>query len=74
MPWRDHRGAGLVFVSFSGSMDPFEAQCRKMMGEEDGVVDALFSFTHPVTGGAWWCPPVAGDRLDLQACLRSRPA
>ena len=69
MPWRDHRGAGLVFVSFSATMDPFEAQCRRMVGQDDGVVDALFSFTRPVTGGAWWCPPVAEGRLDMRACL-----
>jgi putative iron-dependent peroxidase len=70
MPWRDHRGAGLVFVSFTADMAPFEAQCRKMMGLDDGVVDALFQFTRPVTGGAWWCPPVAQGRLDLSACAR----
>jgi len=68
MPWRDHRGAGLVFMSFSATLDPFEAQCRRMMGEDDGIVDALFSFTRPVTGGAWWCPPVHVGRLDLRAC------
>ncbi|TNF27031.1 MAG: Dyp-type peroxidase [Deltaproteobacteria bacterium] len=68
MPWRDQRGQGLVFVSFSATMDPFEAQCRRMVGEDDGIVDALFSFTRPVTGGAWWCPPVADGRLDLRAC------
>ena len=69
MPWRDHRGAGLVFVSFSATMDPLEAQCRRMMGD-DGTVDALFRFTRPVTGGAWWCPPVLDGRLDLRVCLK----
>ena len=67
MPWRDQRGEGLVFVSFSATLGPFEAVLRRMVGLEDGVVDALFSFTRPVTGGAWWCPPLRGDRLDLRA-------
>jgi len=71
MPWRDHRGEGLVFVSFSATLDPFEALARRMVGHDDGIVDALFSFTRPVTGGAWWCPPLRGDRLDLRACLPS---
>ena len=69
MPWRDARGAGLVFVSFSATMDPFEAQLRRMVGLDDGVVDALYSFTRPVTGGAWWCPPTVEGRLDVRACL-----
>ena len=69
MPWRDHRGAGLVFVSFAATLDPFEAQLRRMMGLDDGLVDGLFSFTRPVSGGAWWCPPLADGRLDLRACL-----
>lgn len=70
MPWRDHRGAGLVFVSFSATLDPFEAQLRRMLGLDDGIVDALFSFTRPVTGGAWWCPPLHDGRLDLRVCTR----
>jgi putative iron-dependent peroxidase len=36
-----------------------------MLGLEDGTVDALFSFSRPVTGGYYWCPPVAGERVDL---------
>lgn len=71
MPWRDSRGAGLVFVSFSATLDPFLALLRRMTGQEDGEVDALFSFTRPVTGGSWWCPPMKDDRLDLSACLKS---
>lgn len=67
MPWRDHRGAGLVFVSFAATLDPFLAQLHRMMGLDDGVVDALFSFTRPVTGGTWWCPPIRDGRLDDRA-------
>jgi len=59
--------AGLVFVAFGASFDPFEALLRRMTGQEDGIVDALFSFTRPVTGAYFWCPPVAGERIDLSA-------
>ena len=45
--------------------DPFEALLRRMVGAEDGVSDALFRFTSPVSGSYFWCPPVANDRLDL---------
>ena len=36
-----------------------------MIGAEDGVVDALFSFTRPVSGAYFWCPPLKGGRLNL---------
>jgi len=67
MPWADGSQAGLMFVAFGKSFDAYEAQLRKMLGlEDDGVVDALFGFTRPVTGSFYWCPPVVeGGRLDL---------
>jgi len=67
MPWSDAHGEGLVFVAFGRSLDAYEAQLRRMVGEEDGVTDALFRFTRPVTGSYFWCPPVSGGRLDLSA-------
>jgi putative iron-dependent peroxidase len=67
MPWADDRQAGLVFVAFGHSFDAFEAQMRRMIGEDDGIVDALFRFTRPVTGGYFWCPPVRDGQLDLSA-------
>jgi putative iron-dependent peroxidase len=73
MPWGDHRGVGLVFVSHTATLDPFEAQLRRMLGLDDGIMDALFSFTRPVSGGTWWCPPLDGDRLDLRATVGSQP-
>ena len=36
-------------------------------GQEDGVTDGLFRFTRPLTGSYFWCPPVAGGKLDLGA-------
>ena len=68
MPWRDERGAGLLFLAFGSTLDAFEAQLRRMSGAEDGVVDALFRFTRPVTGATFWCPPLREDGgLDLSA-------
>jgi putative iron-dependent peroxidase len=68
MPWADGARAGLVFVAFGHSFDAFEAQMRRMAGEEDGITDALFGFTHPLTGAYFWCPPVGpAGKLDLRA-------
>lgn len=66
MPWADSDGSlGLVFVAFGKSLDAFEAQMKRMAGLEDGLVDALFGFSRPLTGSYFWCPPMKGDALDL---------
>ena len=68
MPWADGARSGLVFVAFGRSFDAFEAQMRRMAGEEDGITDALFGFTRPLTGAYFWCPPVGPTgKLDLRA-------
>jgi putative iron-dependent peroxidase len=67
MPWADAGGEGLVFVAFGKSFGAFEAQLHRMTGGEDGVIDGLFRFTRPVSGGYYWCPPVADGKLDLSA-------
>jgi len=67
MPWADATQAGLMFVAFGQSLDAFDAQLKRMAGAEDGIVDALFAFTRPVTGAYYWCPPVKGKKLDLRA-------
>ena len=67
MPWSDSERSGLVFVAFGHSFDAFEALLHRMVGKDDGIIDALFSFTHPVTGCYFWCPPVSGDDIDLSA-------
>jgi porphyrinogen peroxidase len=65
MPWaRDDHG-GLMFVSFGHSFASFEAQLKRMSGAEDGVIDGLFSFSRPVGGGYYWCPPVRRGLLAL---------
>lgn len=67
MPWADPDGEGLVFVSFGRTLDAFEAQLTRMVGLEDGIVDGLFRFSRPVSGGYYWCPSVHGGKLDLRA-------
>jgi len=67
MPWASAGEQGLEFVAFVESLDRFERQLVRMMGLDDGVTDALFTFSRPVTGGYYWCPPIAGARLDLSA-------
>jgi putative iron-dependent peroxidase len=67
MPWADSTEEGLVFVAFGRSFDAFEALLNRMVGAEDGVTDALFTFTRPVTGSYFWCPPLEEGRLDLRA-------
>ncbi|MGI9221530.1 MAG: Dyp-type peroxidase [Woeseiaceae bacterium] len=67
MPFSGESGEGLMFVAFGRTLDAFEVQLRRMAGLEDGVPDALFQFSRPVTGAYYWCPPVADGRLDLSA-------
>jgi putative iron-dependent peroxidase len=67
MPWADPDGEGLEFVAFGRTLDAFEAQLTRMSGVEDGIVDALFRFSRPVTGAYFWCPPVKEGKLNLAA-------
>lgn len=65
MPWAGTREQGLEFIAYGKSLDAFEAMMRRMAGLEDGIVDALFTFSRPLTGGYYWCPPLKAGRLDL---------
>lgn len=67
MPWVAGAEAGLVFLAFGKSFDAYEAQLRRMTGHDDGISDALFCFTRPLTGGYYWCPPIADNGADLTA-------
>lgn len=67
MPWAEAQRAGLVFMAFGNSFDAFDALFRKMVGAEDGLVDALFTFTQPISGSYFWCPPMKSGHLDLCA-------
>lgn len=66
MPWAQSRHAGLMYVAFGHSFNAFEAQMRRMTGQEDRIADALFRFSKPVNGAYFWCPPVVDGRLDLR--------
>jgi putative iron-dependent peroxidase len=65
MPWAEGQQAGLVFTAFGHSTQAFAAQLRRMAGVEDGIADALFRFTRPLTGAYFWCPPLRDGRLYL---------
>ena len=66
MPWMMSMQAGLMFVAFGKSFDAFEAQMRRMAGYDDGITDAMFRISRPVTGAYFWCPPMRDGRLDLR--------
>jgi putative iron-dependent peroxidase len=65
MPWLENNDAGLVFVAFGKSYDAFEAILHRMIGGEDNISDALFTFSRPLSGAYYWCPPMKAGRLDL---------
>ena len=66
MPWTQSMQSGLMFVAFGESHRSFEVQMRRMAGQEDGIVDAMFRISNPVSGSYLWCPPLAQGRLDLR--------
>ena len=67
MSFATDKAKGLEFISYVAHLDTFERQMRRMAGLDDGIADALFSFSRPVTGGYYWCPPLKGGRVDLRA-------
>lgn len=67
MPWADANGEGLMFVAFGKSLEAFEAQLRRMTGQDDNIVDGLFRFSRPVSGSYFWCPPISEGRPALAA-------
>lgn len=66
MPWMMSMQAGLMFVAFGKSLYAFEAQMGRMAGREDGITDAIFRISKPVSGAYFWCPPMRGGKLDLR--------
>jgi putative iron-dependent peroxidase len=66
MPWAADAQAGLMFVAFGKSFDAFEAILRRMAGLDDGLVDALFGISRPISSAYFWCPPMFDGRLDLR--------
>lgn len=64
-PWASNEAQGLEFIAYGRTLDPFEQVLRRMAGLDDGIADALFTFSRPVNGAYFWCPPVRDRRLDL---------
>lgn len=69
MPWIENQQAGLMFVAFGKSFDAFETLLSHMAGQDDGITDALFTFSKPLTGNYYWCPPLGRDGLDLSRLI-----
>ena len=69
MPWIESQYSGLMFVSFAKSFEPFEMQMQRMIGADDEVTDALFSFSKPLTGAYYWCPPVNTGGVDFSLII-----
>jgi putative iron-dependent peroxidase len=67
MPWGGLRENGLYFVAYVELLDRFERVLHRMSGLEDGKVDGLLAITRAASGGYYFCPPMAGDTLDLRA-------
>ncbi|MDX2093470.1 MAG: Dyp-type peroxidase [Kofleriaceae bacterium] len=67
MPYGGLKEHGLYFVAYVAALDTFENMMKRMAGVDDGIVDGLFAFSRPVSGGYYWCPPVAAGQLDLRA-------
>jgi putative iron-dependent peroxidase len=67
MPFSAGAESGLYFLAFCESIERYERVLRRMLGLDDGVVDGLFAFSRAVSGGYYFCPPVAAGKLDLRA-------
>ncbi len=58
LPWANEHGEGLVFMSFCENLDRFEVQMCRMAGLNDGISDALFTFSKVLNSAYFYCPPV----------------
>jgi putative iron-dependent peroxidase len=67
MPWSDGERHGIEFIAFGDTLDKYETMLRRMTGLDDGISDGLFTFSHPITGGYYWVPPVREGKIDLSA-------
>ena len=63
MPWSDGTNSGLMFAAFGKSFEAFELQLARMVGADDGITDAVFKMSKPVTGSLFWCPPVLNGEI-----------
>ncbi len=69
MPWGGVKEHGLYFVAYVESLDRFERVLHRMAGLEDGTADGLLGFSRAMSGGYYFCPPMAegGGGIDLRA-------
>jgi porphyrinogen peroxidase len=65
MPWGTPLRHGSQFVAFMADLDAANRMLRRMAGLDDGIVDALLSYTDAETGSFYFCPPLRDGRLDL---------
>lgn len=65
MPYGTVGEHGLYFVAYASSLSPFTQVLHRMSGAEDGIPDALLTFTHAVSGAHYFCPPRHGPHLRL---------
>lgn len=63
MPWSDGTNSGLMFAAFGKSFEAFELQLARMVGADDGITDAVFKMSKPMTGSFFWCPPVVNGEI-----------
>jgi porphyrinogen peroxidase len=63
MPWSDAKNSGLLFASFGKNFEAFEAQLARMSGADDGVLDALYKMSRPITSAYFWCPPMVDGSI-----------
>jgi putative iron-dependent peroxidase len=67
MPWSTGDEHGIEFIAFGNTLDKYEKMIRRMAGLDDGITDGLFTFSHPLSGGFYWVPPVRDGKVDLSA-------
>lgn len=66
LPWAEGNRGGLMFACFCNTFYAFEAQMQRMTGAEDGIADALFSFSRVLNGAYFWCPGMRDGKLNLE--------
>lgn len=65
MPWANEHGEGLMFMAFCENLDRFEVQMRRMAGLDDGITDALFTFSKILNSAYFYCPAVKNGQLAM---------
>ncbi len=69
--WGGAERSGLYLACTSADLDAFEEALRQLLVTGENAPDALFTSSHPTSGGYFWCPPLSGGRLNLVGVLPS---